>query len=215
MRKPNRSTPAPSAPKPAAPAPETPPAPRVRRTDVALHPSTPLECLVSRALDQELEWYFVYAETALGRESVALLPSYAVATALSSPSSDPTEDVLRGKAHELAQTVQGCLRRLADRHASVLRAIYTPRRWPKNVEAEFQVLAPIVVRLSVATDPWPARSAHAGLEDAAAARLAARLVADRPVPLERLKTQASRLFGTAVVAYTKVRALEGPALGLS
>ena len=196
----------------ATPTPTPTPAPRVRRTDVALKPSTALECMVSRSLDQELEWYFVYAETALGRECVGLLPTYAAATVLSS---NPTDDILLGKAHELARTVQGCLRTVADRHASVLRAVYTPRRWPRNVEAEFQLLAPIVVRLAVASDPWPARSAHAGLEDAAAARLSARLIAGRPIPLARLKTQASRLFGDAVVAYTKVRALEAPALGLS
>jgi hypothetical protein len=212
----NNNTPANTTTKPAAPAPAEAnapaKAPRVRRTDLALHPATPLECLVSRALDQELEWYFVYAESALSRESVGLLPCYAAATVLSS---EPTEEILRGKAHELAHTVQECLRALADRHASVLRAVFTPRRWPKSVEAKFQVLAPVVVRLSVASDPWPARSAHVGLEEAAAARLAGRLAADRPVPLERLKAQASRLFGAAVVAYTKVRALEGPAVGLS
>jgi hypothetical protein len=67
----------------------------------------------------------------------------------------------------------------------------------------------------MASDPWPAKSGHAGLEEATAARLSARLVASRPLPLARLKTQAGRLFGAAVVAYTKLRALEGPALGLS
>jgi hypothetical protein len=53
---------------------DTPP----RRTDVAPRPATPLEVRVSRALDQELEWYFAYAEAALHRESVGMLPSYAV-----------------------------------------------------------------------------------------------------------------------------------------
>ena len=196
----------------AAPPAESAPAPRFRRADAALHPSSALETMVSRALDQELEWYFIYAETALGRESVELLPSYAAARVLSS---SPTEDTLRIKALELAQTVQGCLRVLADRHASVLRAVYTPRRWPKNVEVEFQALTPVVVRLVVASDPWPARSAHAGLEDATAARLSARLVAAKPLPVARLKTRASRLFGAAVLAYMKVRALEAPALGPS
>jgi hypothetical protein len=185
---------------------------RANRTDMVLKPSKALELVVSRALDQEFEWYFVYAEKALGRDSVGLLPSYAAATVVSS---NPTDDTLRGKAQELARTVQGCLRALGDRHASVLRAVYTPRRWPKNVEAEFQVLAPIVVRLAVASDPWPARSAHAGLEDAAAARLSARLVAGRQQHLAPLKARAMRLFGAAVIAYTKLRALGGLALSLS
>ncbi len=215
MGKSNQHKAAKTAVRPAAatsPAAASAPAPRVRRTDAALNPSTALECMVSRALDQELEWYFVYAETALRRNSVDLLPSYATARVLSS---SPTEDTLRGKALELAQTVQGCLRVLPDRHASVLRAVYTPRRWPKNVEDEFQALAPVVVRLVMASDPWHAKSGHAGLEEATAARLSARLVAARPVPVARLKAQASRLFGAAVTAYTKVRVLESPALGPS
>jgi len=30
-------------------------------TESSLHPATPLEVMVSRALDQDLEWYFAYA----------------------------------------------------------------------------------------------------------------------------------------------------------
>jgi len=37
---------------------------KTRPTESALHPATPLEVMVSRALDQELEWYFAYAESA-------------------------------------------------------------------------------------------------------------------------------------------------------
>jgi hypothetical protein len=190
----------------------TVPPPRANRTAVAPNPSTALELMVMRALDQEFEWYFVYAESALGRDSVGLLPSYAATAVVSS---NPTDDVLRGRARALARTVQRCLRALGDRHTSVLRAVYTPRRWPKNVEAEFQTLAPIVVRLEMASDPWPARSAHAGLEGAAAARLSARLVAGKERHLAPLKARARRLFGDAVVAYTKLRAMEGPAFSLS
>jgi hypothetical protein len=182
-----------------------------RRTDAALRPSTPLEAIVSRALDQELEWFFAYAETALHRESVGILPSYAAVRVLAT---EPTDEVCRVKAHELAHTVQACLRALPDRHASVLRAAYMPRRWPKNIENVFHALAPVVVRLAFADDPWPARSARSGLEEAAAARLSAALTGKRPTPVARLKAQAQRLFGSAVVAYTKVRALEAPALAL-
>jgi hypothetical protein len=214
MRKANKKTEATRV-KAAAPAAAMAAAARpqgVNRMALALNPSTALELVVTRAIDQEFEWYFVYAERALGRDGVGLLPSYAAATAVSS---NPTDDMLRGKAQTLAQTVQGCLRTLGDRHVSVLRAVYTPRRWPRNIEAEFQTLAPIVVRLVLASDPWPARSAHAGLEDAAAARLSARLIAGRQQQLAPLKARAKRLFGAAVVAYTKLRALEGPALSLS
>jgi hypothetical protein len=183
-----------------------------RRVEMALRPSTPLEQLVTRALDQELEWYFAYAEMALHREDVGILPSYAAARILATA---PTEVACRGMAYELAHTVQGCLRALSDRHASVLRSAYTPRRWPKKVEKAFESLAPLAVRLSFAEDPWPARSSRSGLEEAAANRLAAALTGTHPAPVARLKTTAQRLFGAAVGAYTKVRALEAPALGLS
>jgi hypothetical protein len=178
----------------------------------AVPSSNALDLAVSRALDQEFEWYFAYAEKALARDSVGLLPSYAAARVVSS---HPTDDMLLGKARDLARTVQGCLRALGGRHASVLRAAYTPRRWPKNVEAEFDVLAPIVVRLAVARDPWPARSPHAGLEDAAAARQSARLITGKQRHLAPLKARAKQLFGDAVLAYLNVRVLEGPAISLS
>jgi hypothetical protein len=139
----------------------------VRRTDAALRPSTPLDAIVSRALDQELEWFFAYAEGALCRESVGILPSYAAVRVLAT---EPTDEACRGKAHELGQTVRTCLRALPDRHSSVLRAAYTPRRWPRNIEKAFRTLAPVVVRLAFADDPWPARSARSGLEEAESRR---------------------------------------------
>jgi hypothetical protein len=188
-----------------APTPALAKATRPRPTDAALRPSTPTALLVSRMIDQELDWFFVYAETALSRESVGLLPSYA---SVPVPSLNPTEDVLRIKARGLAQTVQRCLREIRSRHASVLRCVYTPRRWPKNVEAEFQTLAPVVIRCAVARDPWPARSAHAGLEDAAATRLSARLLTGKPLAVARLKAQARGLLRNAVLAYARVRSLD-------
>ncbi len=197
-----------------------------RRTDVALKPATPLEVLVSRALDQELEWYFAYAEAALHRESVGMLPSYAVVRILADGTSaalprrgqceEPTDEACRSRAHELARTVQGCLSRLTGRHASVLRAAYTPRRWPSRVERAFNVLAPIAVRLAFANDPWPVRlSAHTGLEEAVAVRLSAALGDPAKVNVAKLRTQAQRLLGNAVAAYAKARALEGAALGIA
>jgi len=56
------------------------------------------------------------------------------------------------------------------RDAEVLRAVYTPRSWPKNVDKAFESVSAIVVRLAFASDPWPERSARAGLEHAAAVR---------------------------------------------
>jgi hypothetical protein len=48
-----------------------------RPTEIALHAITPLEIMVSRTIGQELEWYFSYAESALHRERVGMVPSYA------------------------------------------------------------------------------------------------------------------------------------------
>jgi hypothetical protein len=192
-----------------APSPTAPAMPFSRRTDPALHPKAPLEVLLSRALDQELEWYFAYGEAALGRDDVSILPSYVAVRILATQT---TEDMCRARGHELARTVRGCLHVLATRHASVLRAAYTPRRWPKPVEKAFDVLAPIAVRLAFAEDPWPQRSARAGLEEATAHRLSAALVPPAKVKVAQMRAQAQRLLGSAVVAYAKARAEVAPAL---
>jgi hypothetical protein len=207
MTKPTNA-PSKSAESTTAPANPSPPPPR--RTDVALHPATPLEAIVSRALDQELEWFFAYAESALHRESVGILPSYAAVRILAA---EPTDEACRARGHELARTVAGCLHSIAGRHASVLRAAYTPRRWPKAIERTFESLAPIVVRLAFANDPWPERSGHTGLEEAAALRLSASLRDPAKVKVRELRAQAQRLLGGAVVAYARARALKAPTLG--
>ena len=191
----------------AAPATTPPPtARRARRTDTALQPATPLEVLVSRALDQELEWFFAYAEVALSRDNVGILPSYAAVKVLAT---EPTDEACRGRAHELARDVRGCLHTLHPRQASVLRAAYTPRRWPRAVESAFDVLAPIVVRLAFAEDPWPARSGHTGLEEAAALRLSAALRDPRKVKVAKMKARAQALLGDAIAAYATARSEEG------
>jgi hypothetical protein len=196
--------------------PSTPPSaptpPPTRRTDAALRPATPLETIVSRALDQELEWFFAYAEAALHRESVGILPSYAAVRILAT---EPTDEACRGRALELARTVRKCLDALSGSHASVLRSAYTPRRWPRAVERAWGSLSAIVVRLAFAADPWPQRSGHKGLEEAAALRLAAQLAEEKRVPVAQLRSQAQGLFGRAVVAYSKARSLESAALGVT
>jgi hypothetical protein len=189
---------------PAAPTPMP-----TRRTDAALHPATPLEVIVSRALDQELEWYFAYAQAALNRESVGILPSYAAVRILAT---EPTDEACRCRALELARTVRKCLEALSGSHASVLRSVYTPRRWPRAVERACGSLSAIVVRLAFAADPWPQRSGHKGLEEAVALRLAAQLVDEKRVPIAELRSRAQGLLGRAVVAYASSRSLEGAAL---
>jgi len=184
--------------------------PTTRLTDAALRPATPLEIMVSRALDQELEWYFSYAEAALHRESVRMLPSYAAIPILATA---PTEEAFRARGLEIAGTVKRCLVTVRGKHAEILRAAYTPRAWPKAVEKAFEGVTAIAVRLAFADDPWPERSSRTGLEQAAAIRLAA-AIKSRSIPVGRLRSQAQRLLGGAVVAYAGVRALEGSTLGV-
>jgi hypothetical protein len=175
-----------------------------RPTEAALKPATPLEIMVSRALDQELEWYFSYAESALHRESVRILPSYAAIPILAT---EPTEEVFLARGLEIAGTVRRCLLAVRGKHAEILRAAYTPRAWPKAVEKAFEGVTAIAVRVAFADDPWPERASRTGLEQAAAARLAAG-IKTRSIPVGRIRSQAQRLLGGAVVAYAGVRALD-------
>jgi hypothetical protein len=179
----------------------------VHRTDTALRPATPLETMVSRALDQELEWYFSYAEGALRRACLPILPSYAVAA------SEPTDDALRARAIEITEAVQRCLVVLRGKHAEILRAAYTPRSWPKPVATAFGPVTPIAVRLAFADDPWPERHSREGIERAAATRLRAAIVS-KSIAAGRLRSQAERLLGSAIVAYAGARALAPSALGV-
>jgi hypothetical protein len=176
-------------------------------TETAFRPRTPLELRVTIALDQELEWYFSYAESALRRDRVGMLPSYATLLL-----AEPTDVAIRNRAGEIARIARGCLLSMRPRHAEVLRAVYTPRAWPKNVYKAFEDLSAVVVRLAFADDPWPQRSARAGLEQASAIRLSAALTS-KSVSAARLKNQAQRLFGGAIGAYAGLRALEGSSLG--
>lgn len=168
-----------------------------------------MEVDISRALDQELEWFFVYGEAALRRGAVQLVPR---AFGAELASTHPNEDAFLTKAHALARRVKASLDALPDRDGAVLRAMYTPRRWPRSVEQEFKSLAPLVVRLALVGEPWPARVPGRGLEDAAALRLSAQLVAGKGVRVANLRGRAETRFRSAVMAYTKVRLLEAPAV---
>jgi hypothetical protein len=178
-----------------------------RPTELALRPTTPLEIMVSRTIDQELEWYFSYAESALHRERIGMLPSYAALLV-----TEPTDAAIRRRAREIAGIVRGAIAAVRPRHAEVLRAVYTPRTWPKAVDRTFGSLSAIVVRLAFADDPWPHRSGRSGLEHASAARLSAALTSSS-VSVARLRAQAQGLVRNAIVAYAGLRALEGSTPG--
>jgi hypothetical protein len=81
------------------------------------------------------------------------------------------------------------------------------------VTKAFGSFAAIVVRIAFADDPWPERHSREGIEQAAAARLGA-AIASKSIPVGRLRSQAVRLFGTALLAYSEKRALAPRALGI-
>jgi hypothetical protein len=152
--------------------------------------------------EAELDWYFGYAEGALRRGRLLMLPSHAAAR---------TRACNAGrKARGLAQSVDRCLAVLAAPHGAVLRAVFTPRRWPREVESQFAHLAPLVVRLYGTCDPWPGRGSHQGLEEAVALRLAAHL-SQGAARLEPLRLGAQRLLDAATTAYVAHRREVAPA----
>jgi hypothetical protein len=167
---------------------------------------TELEVLVAVAFDQELEWYFSYAEGAKRIGNVSFLPTHE-SKRLAAIDDSPEATMRRGL--ELATAVQSTLGAMPAHHAGVLRAVFTPRRWPNAVEREFNHLSAIVVRLTCAAHPWPARNNHDGLETAAAHHLAQQLAHDRARPAALRKT-ARGLMGKAVKAYVYARAKGGP-----
>lgn len=170
-------------------------------------PVTAEEVAVTRAIDQELEWYFSYAETARKLGSITLLPTL---EAMRLAAVDDSDEATMRRGMELSTAVQVTLGAVATHHAGVLRAVYTPRRWPSAVEREFGSLTAIAVRLMCADNPWPARNHHDGLETAAAHHLA-RELADESARPGLLRRKARRLMGSAIHAYYRARAEGGAA----
>lgn len=158
-----------------------------------------------RVIDQELDWYFRYAEAAHRLGGLKLLPTHESAALATVAGSDKA---VERRAVDLVRTVEVTLDRLSTRDAGVLRAVYTPRRWPVVVEHRFQRLTAIAVRLVCAADPWPARTPHDGLETAAAQQLA-RLLARPSARPALLRREARRLMNRAVSAYSHARSQGG------
>ena len=146
--------------------------------------------------EAELDWYFGYAEGALRRGRLTMVPSHVAARTRACNA--------ERKARGLALAVDRCLAVLAAPHGAVLRAAFTPRRWPRDVESEFARLAPLVVRLYGTCVPWPGRGSHQGLEEAVALRLAAHLRRGA-AQLEPLRLGAERLLDAAMTAYVAGR----------
>jgi hypothetical protein len=165
-------------------------------------PEADLEVAIAQALDQELDWYFSYAESAKRFGNVAFLPTH---ESQRLAEVDDSDDAIARRALQLTTTIQSSLNAIADSDAGVLRAVFTPRRWPNAVTREFAHLSAIAVRLTCAANPWPSRNNHDGLETAAGHYLAHLLAEDRAQPA-RLKKAAGALMGKAVTAYAYARA---------
>ncbi len=159
--------------------------------------ATHLQVEVTRAIDQELAWFFGYAETAHRLGVLTLVPPYLAAQIPAGPGAEE-EATTRAKA--LLVTVGAAVRAVPTDSAGVLRAVYTPRRWPLTVTRDFGALAAVAVRLACAENPWPARRSHEGLEQAAARALAAGEAATSV-----FRTKARRLTGSAIGAYVRAR----------
>jgi hypothetical protein len=142
-----------------------------------------------------------YAEAAGRAGSVSLLPAREAARLTAHGA---TEQALVRRAAELARTVRASLLHIPPHHASVLRAVYTPRKWPVAIVQRFRHLSPIAVRLACAASPWPPRSSHDGLERAAALHLA-RVVARDRGRSDALHKDALRLMRSAITAYVRAR----------
>jgi hypothetical protein len=173
---------------------------RLSQRLVSSNVDTALQAEVARGLDLELEWFFSYGEAAGARGTLSMLPSHLAKRVRGDDAQAATARV----AIELEHQVKTTLNRLPLHHGAVLRAMYSPRSWPHAVRREFKTLTPIAVRLFCATRPWPARTAHQGLETAAARALADALTEKlKPAALKR---DAERAFGQAMAAYAESRA---------
>jgi hypothetical protein len=171
-------------------------------TPVPVPPADPARLAeAARNLDLELDWFFTYGETAAARGTLSMLPSHLAGRVLGSD----TEAATARLAIDLEHEVRTTLHRVSLHDNAVLRAMYSPRSWPSAVKREFRALAPIAVRLFCASRPWPFRTAHQGLETAAARALADALSAKlKPAALRR---EAERTFGHAMNAYAEGRAV--------
>ena len=114
---------------------------------------------------------------------------------------------------EAARKIQRWLDRLVTFHVGCLALRYTPRTWPKRIEAEFGGFASLVVRMECAAHP-AVRGTTEELEDAAAARLE-RMIANGGRANQRelweLEEHACQHLRAATRAYARVRGV-GPSV---
>jgi hypothetical protein len=138
---------------------------------------TPREILVSRALDQEVEWFY---RTLGGRV--------------------PDSGAQRTRALVIAAALQS----IASFHRGAISMCHTRKAWPQDVWDEFGRATSLVVRLECALHPSVGDTDV--LEAAAVARLSALIADGDDDALARLRSRARKHYRLAIRALAKARA---------
>ncbi len=167
------------------------------RPPVYLHHMRP-----SRAVDQELEWFFNSVESDMGLRSTFLASIGRHTAGSHAPSPDEAVDATHAQ-----RVIRRCLEAIEETDEAVLRCAYTQRDWPVVLWDQFGRLTGIVVRLACAHETVPeGERAQEIFEMNHAAWLASeihRRVID-PMFL-RLRTHAQGRFARATAAYARAR----------
>jgi len=148
------------------------------------------------AVLEDLFWYFSYAEEARHARGVLFLPGV---DAMQHEHGVPTYVDVIERARELAASVEDCLEQVDARHASVLRTCFTQRPWSRRIDRAFGTLAPLVVRLAGAKDPWPPRHPGESFEESVTRALSVRISRDAAYAVA-LRKEADALLTAACQA---------------
>jgi len=156
----------------------------------------------SRAVDQELEWFFNSVDGDMGLQSNFLASLGRHGPGSRAPSPDEAVD-----ASHAQRRIRMLLEAIEETHAAVLRSAYTLRDWPVLLWDQFGRLTGIVVRLACAHEAVPeGERAQDLFEMNHASWLASEIhrIAIDPM-FVRLRTNAQGHFSRATAAYALVR----------
>jgi hypothetical protein len=163
----------------------------MRRMTPSIHDLRP-----TRAIEEELEWFFNTAESDMGARSNFMAM---IGRAVPITPEDAVEACSRYRR------IRAWLKGIMDSDAGVLQAAYELRDWPVVLYDKLGRLTGIVVRLACALDRWPdQRGAQQALEMIRAGWLAAECSVLNPT-FSRLRGAAQVRFARAHLAYRTVR----------
>jgi len=164
----------------------------------------------SRAVDQELEWFFNSVESDMGLRSNFLASLGREGPGSHAPSPDEAVD-----ASHAQRRIRVMLGVLEETHVEVLRCAYTQRDWPVVLWDQYGRLTGIVVRLACAHETVPeGQHAQDLFEMNHASWLASEIHRSAIDPMfVRLRTDAQGRFARATSAYARVRGNVEPIRG--